>query len=437
MIFNSFEFLFLLLPLAIAAYFALNRWASHYAGRIWLTVASVFFYAWWDARFVALLAASVVFNYVVGRHCKSRAWLIAGIVGNLAALVYFKYAGFFFGVTGIVLPLGISFFTFTQIAYLADIYTNDVDPAKYGFGDYALFVTYFPHLLAGPILHHGEMLPQFVNPDRARYNPERFSTGLALLAAGLAKKVLIADQLAPYIAQSFANAPALQFEQAWLAALAYSAQIYFDFSGYTDMARGMSKMLNIELPINFNSPYQARSLQDFWQRWHITLSRFLRDYLFFPLGGVQHPYLATLVTFAIAGLWHGANWTFIVWGILNGVGVAISRLWPYRMPTGLARAITFITVTWLWVWFRAANLHDAWMMTKAMVHPRLSPPWTAMPERLWLLAAALLIAWLVPNTQKLFERRTLTPAWGVALGLLLALSVTFLQNATEFLYFNF
>lgn len=437
MIFNSFEFLFLFLPLAIAVYFALNRWASHTSGRIWLTAASIFFYAWWDVRFVALLAASVLFNYAAGKRCRRRAWLITGIVGNLAALVYFKYAGFFFGATGIVLPLGISFFTFTQIAYLVDVYTGDADPAKYSFADYALFVTYFPHLLAGPILHHGEMLTQFVNPARARCDADRFASGLALLAAGLAKKVLVADQLAPCVNQGFASPAALAFDQAWLTALAYSAQIYFDFSGYTDMARGMSKMLNIELPINFNSPYQARSLQDFWQRWHITLSRFLRDYVFFPLGGVQHPYLATLATFAIAGLWHGANWTFIVWGVLNGVGVAIARLWPYKMPTALARAITFLSVTWLWVWFRATTLQDAWILTKTMLAPKLPQTWAAMPERLWLLAAALLIAWLVPNTQKLFERRTLAPIWSVALGLLLALSVTFLQNATEFLYFNF
>ncbi|BDC49530.1 alginate O-acetyltransferase [Bryobacterales bacterium F-183] len=436
MIFNSFEFLFLFLPLAIALYLALNHWASHYAGRVWLTVASVFFYAWWDARFVALLAASVLFNYVVGKQCRSRAWLVAGITGNLAALVYFKYAGFFFGATGIVLPLGISFFTFTQIAYLVDVHRRDADPAKYGFIDYALFVTYFPHLLAGPILHHGEMLPQFVNSTRATFSAERFAPGLALLAAGLAKKVLIADQLSPFVATGFGNLSVLNFSQSWLTALAYTAQIYFDFSGYTDMARGMSKMLNIELPINFNSPYQARNLQDFWQRWHITLSRFLRDYLFFPIGGARHPYVATLITFAVAGLWHGANWTFIVWGILNGVGVVLARLWPYPLPALLARALTFLSVTWLWVWFRAANLTDAWVITKAMLQPAFTQA-ANLPSTIWLLAIALPIAWLVPNTQKLFERQSLTPAWRIALGLLLALSVTFLQHATEFLYFNF
>jgi alginate O-acetyltransferase complex protein AlgI len=442
-IFNSFEFLFAFLPIVCFLYFALTRWISHPAGRLWLTFASFAFYAYWDVRYVALLLGSIAFNFFAGRMIRpgQRGWLIAGIAGNLSLLVYYKYAGFFLGIQGIILPLGISFFTFTQIAFLMDVYREGV--REYDFVDYALFVSYFPHLLAGPILHHGEMMPQFTDSMRSRFDPARFAPGLALLAAGLAKKVLIADPIASIASPAFANVANLQFGSAWIAALAYTVQIYFDFSGYTDMARGMSKILNIELPINFNSPYQARNLQEFWARWHITLSRFLRDYLFFAVGGAKRrsttgPYIATLITFTLAGLWHGANWTFILWGLFNGIGLVIVRLWRWTMPVLVARALTFLTVTMLWVWFRASSVSDAWVMTRAMLAAN-GVNWHVTPDAslLTLLAAALLLAWLVPNTQKLFERPTLAPAWCVALGLLLAISIASLQHASEFLYFNF
>jgi alginate O-acetyltransferase complex protein AlgI len=341
MLFNSFEFLFAFLPIVCVVYFFL----PHGFGRLWLLLASFFFYGHWEIRYVPLLAASVAFNFLVGKRVRhSSAWLTLGIVGNVGALAYYKYTGFFLTslnaaagwqltVPTILLPLGISFFTFTQIAYLIDASSEKIP--DYNFVDYALFVSYFPHLLAGPILHHAQMMPQFADAARARFDADRFSAGVSLLAAGLVKKILIADLVAPVATEGF-KSPATTFAAAWIAALAYTVQIYFDFSGYTDMARGVSKMLNIDLPINFNSPYQARNLQDFWQRWHITLSRFLRDYVFFAVGGAKrHLYVATIATFAIAGLWHGANWTFVIWGLLNGLGIVLFRQryrcgWPAR-----------------------------------------------------------------------------------------------------------
>ena len=454
MLFNSLEFLFVYLPIVAVTYFLLAGRISHAAGRCWLAAASFFFYGYWDARYVPLLAASILFNFFVGRRISARthakAWLIAGIVGNLAALTYYKYTGFFvsslnaatgsdLNVPNIILPLGISFFTFTQIAYLVDAHSEKI-PA-YRFYDYALFVSYFPHLLAGPILHHAQMMPQFANAARIRFDANRFSAGLALFIGGIAKKMLIADQVAAIANEGFRNAQSLTFGPAWAAAIAYTIQIYFDFSGYTDMARGISKMLNIELPINFNSPYQARNLQDFWQRWHITLSRFLRDYVFFTVGGARRhpiaPYAATVFTFTIAGLWHGANWTFVIWGLLNGIGIVLVRLTPWQMPTLAARALTFTSATMLWVWFRAASVSDAWRMTGTMLGRDGFT--TQLPEKpmLLVMTGALLFAWFVPNSQKLLERPLWTPLWRVALGVLLALSIASLEHASEFLYFNF
>lgn len=442
MLFNSFEFLFAFLPAVCVVYFALGYgW-----GRLWLLLASFFFYGYWEIRYVPLLAASVLFNFFVGKRVRgSAAWLAFGILGNVAALAYYKYTGFFLTslnaaagwqltVPAILLPLGISFFTFTQIAYLIDASSEKIP--DYTLVDYALFVSYFPHLLAGPILHHAQMMPQFSNETRSRFDMDRFSAGLSLLAAGLVKKILIADLVAPVATEGFRNPASLTLVTAWIAALAYTAQIYFDFSGYTDMARGVSKMLNIDLPINFNSPYQARNLQDFWQRWHMTLSKFLRDYVFYAVGGSKrHLYFATIATFAIAGLWHGANWTFVIWGLLNGFGIVLVRLTPWTLPVWLARALTFVSVTLLWVWFRAASVTDAWAMWRIMLTGTPSLP--AWQPVLALLGGALVFAWFAPNSQKLFDRPVLAPAWRVALGLLTAYSIASLQNASEFLYFNF
>ncbi|WEF35690.1 MBOAT family O-acyltransferase [Pseudoduganella chitinolytica] len=336
MLFNTFAFCAVFLPLALLGYFLLSR-ISLRGSVVLLLVASVIFYSYWDVRYLPLLAGSIVGNFLVGRaivgageagSAASRRWLVVGVAGNLALLTFFKYANFivenFAAATGydipspgISLPIGISFFTFTQIAYLVDCYQGKVKetrPESYG-----LFVTYFPHLIAGPILHHKEMIPQFDTPQTHRFNTGRLTVGMIFFAIGLFKKVVIADGVARFVGPVFNmhHASLTQLE-AWAGALAYTFQLYFDFSAYSDMAYGLSYMFGIILPINFFSPYKATSIIEFWRRWHITLSTFLRDYLYIPLGGNRRGkaqrYVNLVITMLLGGLWHGAAWTFIAWG---------------------------------------------------------------------------------------------------------------------------
>ena len=325
MLFHSTAFLFAFLPIVLSGYYLLSRF-GHRGPVLWLLAASLGFYAWWDWRYLAVLLPSIGFNYGAGelmaraRGAERKRLLQLGVAGNLAALGYFKYSAFAVsavnGLAGsalpvpdIGLPLGISFFTFTQIAYLVDVHAGTVrdrDPVSYG-----LFVTYFPHLIAGPILHHAEMMPQFRDPKAGRLDPALFREGFLLLLLGLFKKTVLADTLADLAGPAFDAAPSLSFVEAWSASLAYTFQLYFDFSGYSDMAVALGLMMNIRLPLNFNSPYRALDIQDFWQRWHMTLSRFLRDYLYVPLGGNRLDAARTLINlylvFLLGGLWHGAG----------------------------------------------------------------------------------------------------------------------------------
>ncbi|TAN50286.1 MAG: MBOAT family protein, partial [Rhodospirillales bacterium] len=346
MLFNSYEFIFGFLPVTYAVYFLAARLDQRLA-LLWLGGASIFFYGWWNWMYVPLLLGSIAFNFHMGswltrlyRGGGNRRvfWALCfGVALNLALLAYYKYAGFLSfslaGLTGagvpdfvrsIILPLGISFFTFTQIAFLADAAQGkaaDADPVSY-----VLFVTFFPHLIAGPILHHGEMMPQFRRPGILRPDMARISAGLACFVMGLFKKAVLADNIAPFANAVFdaaAQGAAPTLLESWLGALAYSLQIYFDFSGYTDMALGLAYMIGIRLPMNFNSPYKAASPIEFWRRWHMTLSRFLRDYLYFPLRknrkGPARRHLNLMITMVLGGLWHGASWTFVVWGTLHGL----------------------------------------------------------------------------------------------------------------------
>jgi D-alanyl-lipoteichoic acid acyltransferase DltB (MBOAT superfamily) len=348
MLFNSYEYLLIFLPTTLVLYFALQRTGHQTAAKIWLVAASLAFYSWWGLRYLPLITVSILVNYGIGtllgradlKPGHRKALLILGITFNLCLLGYFKYANFFVdnlnSLSGahiqlerIVLPLAISFFTFQKIGYLVDSYRGET--AGYSFLNYALFVTFFPQLIAGPIVHHKEIVPQFSDQAKWKINYANIATGLAILGVGLFKKVILADQFAAVATPGFDTAVSLNLAEAWLTSLSYTFQLYFDFSGYTDMAIGAALMFNIRLPINFNSPYRALDIQDFWRRWHITLSRFLRDCVYIPLGGNRHGEINTstnlFLTFLIGGLWHGASWMFVIWGALHGAAVVIHRAW--------------------------------------------------------------------------------------------------------------
>ena len=359
MLFNSFVFIFVFLPLTLAGFFLLGRFRPGLAAA-WLTAASLVFYGWWNPLYVGLLVLSICFNYACGVAIaratagndkrRSQRMLIFAVAANLGVLAYYKYANFFLAsinpVSGtalslgeIVLPLGISFFTFTQIAFLADAYYGKV--REYSFVHYGLFVTYFPHLIAGPVLHHAEMMPQFAQPATYRFSFENAAVGITIFVIGLFKKVMLADEIGVYAKPVFDTAATgveLTALEAWCGALAYTLQLYFDFSGYSDMAIGLSRLFGVVLPLNFHSPYKAVNIIAFWRRWHMTLSRFLRDYLYIPLGGnrrgVARRYAALLITMVLGGLWHGAGWTFVLWGTLHGVYLVKSRVAHAAPPPG-------------------------------------------------------------------------------------------------------
>ncbi|MDN5087349.1 MBOAT family O-acyltransferase [Aliarcobacter butzleri] len=390
MLFNSYEFIFIFLPVMFVVYFYLNSKRLILGAKIWLVVGSLFFYSYWNVIYLPLILLSIFVNYGVGlslvNHEKirisSKTILSFGIVFNLGLLGYFKYTDFFLdnfnGIFGtniplphIILPLGISFFTFTQIAFLVDAYKQEAK--EYSLINYMLFVTYFPHLLAGPILHHKEMMPQFASKYNWVKNYRNIALGLFIFSIGLFKKVVIADTFAVWANAGFDTATTLNLIEAWATSLSYTFQLYFDFSGYTDMAIGISLMFNIKLPINFNSPYKALSIQDFWRRWHMTLSRFLRDYLYIPLGGNRkgniRTYVNLVTTFLLGGLWHGAGWTFIIWGLLHGIALAIHRFWQslgFRMNKILAWFITFNFINITWIFFRAKDFESAMKVLGSM-----------------------------------------------------------------------
>jgi len=387
MLFNSLEYILLFLPVTVIVYFLLNRFQWTLVAKLWLVLASFVFYCRLVPVFGILLLVSILVNYsfgrLINRHENHKGLLLALAVGlNLLVLGYFKYANFFvdnlalltgwqLSLSKIILPLGISFFTFTQIAYLVDVYRRVAH--EYSIVHYFLFVTYFPHLVAGPILHHKEMMPQFADSKNNTADWENIFSGLFVFSIGLFKKVIIADQFALWENAGFGSQHALVFHEAWIASLSYTMQIYFDFSGYTDMAIGASLMLNIKLPLNFNSPYKAVNIQDFWRRWHMTLSRWLRDYVYIPLGGNKHgalrTYLNLVITFLLGGLWHGANWTFVMWGALHGFASMIHKFWQEKgliMPKILGWFVTFLFINITWVFFAANSFAEALNVLRGM-----------------------------------------------------------------------
>lgn len=466
MLFNSHVFIFAFLPAVLAGFFIAASIGGRQPAIILLVAASLFFYGWWNPIYLLLLGLSVLINYslglAIGRGFETRGEVAArpllwlGVALNLGLIGYFKYAGFIAGnvngligthldAGGIVLPLAISFFTFQQIAYLADV--RQGQPAERDFWRYSLFVVFFPQLIAGPIVHHREMLPQFALERTFTPRAENLAVGITIFAIGLFKKVVIADNLAtvasPVFAAAEEGAP-LDFIDAWRGAFAYSLQLYFDFSGYSDMAIGIARMFGIQLPLNFNAPYRATSIIDFWRRWHMTLSRFLRDYLYIPLGGSRkgptRRYVNLMITMLLGGLWHGAGWTFVVWGGLHGLMLVVNHLWrrvfPWRLETwwslACARLVTFLAVTVAWIFFRAETFGGAVTVFKGMMNlpyslePHLGPlaemlvalgfrfdgSHISFEDELsvaWL-AFWIVFLWVMPTTQELM--RNFNPAFG-------------------------
>jgi alginate O-acetyltransferase complex protein AlgI len=386
MLFNSYEFLFAYLPVVFVLFFAIGK-KNHQSAASFLGLASLFFYAWFSIEALPILLGSIVINYLFGLKISTtgkKHWLSIAVIFNLAVLSFFKYVNFFIDNANFVLPstnsitpldialpIGISFFTFTQIAFLVDCYQGKVKEKN--FVHYLLFVTYFPHLIAGPVLHHAQMMPQFAKKETYSLDYEKIGLGILIFTIGLAKKILIANPLGEY-ADSFFNgidsSSSPSFANAWLGTLAYTFQIYFDFSGYTDMAIGISLLFGIHLPINFNAPYQATNIIEFWRRWHISLSNFLRDYLYIPLGGnkkgVSQRYTNLMITMILGGLWHGANWTFILWGLAHGLllswnhfwrSLAISQAFNIKLFKPIFWTLTFIAICFTWVLFRVEDIH--------------------------------------------------------------------------------
>lgn len=505
MLFNSLEFIFVFLPITWLVFFLLIR-AGHFKLTCgWLTVASLFFYSWWNPPYLFLITFSILINFVLGRllctdrsqrgNAMRRGILYLGLAFNLGALGYFKYANFFveninsvFGSTynfhRIILPLAISFFTFQQIVYIVDAWRGG--NRKYTFPEYSFFVLFFPHLIAGPIVHHHELLPQIA---RERWQPvrlENLQVGLTIFLIGLFKKMVLADGSGAYATPLFdlvAKGSVLSTPHAWIAALAYTFQLYFDFSGYSDMAIGIARLFGIRLPVNFNSPYRATSMIEFWRRWHITLSRFLREYVYFPLGGNRRGvflrYSNLLITMLIGGLWHGAGWTFVAWGAIHGFCLVVNHLFRSLTQGLFERAPLlqkiFNPVGWVltmgaviisWVFFRAKNFPTATSVLSSMFH--------ANPQKATSLAFDLqqvfsgyyafgwialmsLIALLAPSTQLYLRNQAPTldltpvsdrwwhPAWrptilnGLFIGALIFLTARsyFSLTPTEFIYFNF
>jgi alginate O-acetyltransferase complex protein AlgI len=517
MIFSSWEFILVFLPLALLVFQLIpRRWQVW--RKLWLAAASFIFYGYWKIDYIPLLVFSILFNYGIAEwmfreHGGRRSgWILAlGVAVNLSLLGYYKYADFFIntfnavtrsevGLLELILPLAISFFTFTQIAYLVDVYR---DQAKhYSFLDYSLFVVFFPHLIAGPIVRHWEIIPQY-SPKMVNFNLRDFSVGLAIFLIGLYKKLLLADPVSGVADAVYGAAHAgqiLTWFDAWLGTLAYTLQIYFDFSGYSDMAIGLARMFSIKFPVNFNSPYKAGSVAEFWRSWHITLMRFFREYIYIPLGGNRcskpRHYANILAVFLFSGLWHGAGWTFVAWGALHGVYSVIHAAWGdllgrfgwqpskfiiYRLAT---ITLTFVAVVCSWVLFRAHSFAEASSILASMwglngftvpfnigeaelgfgrlfsaLGASIIPAQASISglSYVWSVHGILIllaIVWLLPNTQQLlasldpiFEKVEKPARWQLHLtfsgGLLLALPAvlvlrTFLgTQASPFLYFNF
>lgn len=486
MLFNSYFFLFLFLPLALAGWFLLNRCRQYKLAQGFLIGMSLWFYAYYNVSFLWVITGSCIFNYGISallfrkNTARSRKiFLIAGCLGNLGALGYFKYCNFFlenintlfhadFQLKTIILPLGISFFTFQQMSYLIDRCRGEAP--HYGLLDYLSFVTFFPSLISGPIVLHAGTVSQFRDEALRRFDTESFAKGVMQFTMGLGKKVLLADTLALAVNYGYDNIASLDSISGLAVACFYTLELYFDFSGYSDMAIGIGKMFRITIPENFRSPYKAESVKDFWKRWHITLSSFLQTYVYFPLGGSRkgkaRTILNTLITFLVSGLWHGANWTFVFWGLLHGIGVAFNSLELVKVrKKWLARALTFAYICAAFVFFRADSMGDGFRIMGRIFSLEYNGSVMALaaamePSEIYLVTKALSMAapglvgiaqlavMLVitgicvvvlaqKTTQQQVERKKITFSFTFGLAFLFVWSVLSLSGVSTFVYFNF
>lgn len=475
MLFNSLEFLFIFLPIVFTVYFLCNKFKKYGLGKFWLLIASLYFYSYYEIKYLPIILSSIFFNYAIGLVLLKSDWkininkkyvLIFGLIGNLALLCYYKYWGFLidcfnnlanqhFNAMHLLLPLGISFFTFQQISYIVDCYKGE---AKYtNIIDYALFVTFFPQLIAGPIVHHQEIIPQFEDENKKRIIQSNISMGFFLITVGLVKKVLLADNFNPFIDSSIANLANIDFANAWFLSLSIGLQGYFDFSGYCDMALGLGCLFNITLPVNFSSPYRAIDISDFWRKWHITLGRFLKYYVYIPLGGSRNgtfnTYRNLCIVFLLIGIWHGANWPCITYGFVNAVLVCFNKFWKslkIEINKYLAIAITFTTMIFI------APL----MLIKTI--PQCVKVWTSMlgvntivapisidnlkfifaseaQTGILLFAASIFIIFCLPNSNELAEKyiKADKPVLVIVLAAVFIFSALSITQTTRFIYFQF
>lgn len=473
MLFNSYEFIFIFFPIVLIGYFMLNQYGKNQLAKGWLVLASLYFYSYFNPSYLIIIITSIVINYSLGNwlHSENKSdfqrklILILGVIFNVGILGYFKYYDFFIenmnvlfrtniSFLNLMLPLGISFFTFQQLSFVIDSYQRK--SLKYDFLSYCLFVTFFPQLIAGPIVLPSEMLPQFEDKKNKIVRYKNLNKGFYIFAIGLAKKVLLADVIASFADTGFDKMISLTFIEGWLTSISYTMQLYFDFSGYCDMAMGIALMFNIILPLNFNSPYKATNIQDFWKRWHMTLGRFLSNYLYIPLGGNRKGQIKTLrnlvIVFLVSGLWHGAGWTFILWGGLHGIAILIHRLWKQSgrtMNKWIGWIITFNFVNICWVFFRAKNLESALLVLKSMLKvntirefitfefSQISKPFLGQKETLIILVLTIIGSIILNNSfEKMnslkFKKRNILEKL-----IYIITSLTLLNRVTEFLYFNF
>ena len=486
MLFNSYVFILLFLPMALVGYFGLNYLKQETWAKIFLTGMSLWFYAYFHLSYLAIILGSIVINYGVSKLVYSPKFgkgqkkliLIIGILLNVGVIFYYKYFNFFmenmnwilgqdYIAQKILMPLGISFFTFQQISYLVDSYGGETK--DYSFVDYALFVSFFPQLIAGPIVLHSEMIPQFRDGARKKINQDLFAKGTWTFAVGLFKKVMIADVLGRGADYGFGNMAALTGMDAWIVMLCYTLQLYFDFSGYCDMAIGIANMFHMELPLNFNSPYKATSVTEFWKRWHMTLTRFLRKYVYFPLRGNRKGYTRTLVNimivYLVSGIWHGAAWTFIIWGILHGLVRVLEKIawkWIEKIPKAVRWIGTFLFVNLAWVIFRADSMENVMQIYSKLgdlgggvsgellsqfklleftyIVEHVGALTSLVNQYPWIYMAivvvvALVIALTMPNCHEKEFKPTLPKALGSIV--LLVWSIISFSGLSTFLYFNF